>query len=158
MINLFFKIGQCKEGFCDLFLRTHISPCLIYEYAVNDLNFIQVMYRSQIKRAPDDFFQLRRFKDFRHPPDAVRFQDILLTQSQIKGAPDGSFFGNAVRAPFISERHRTAPGRTSVGDRTDIGQQPDGARRMSEIFESAKYIGRRPDGHRAATGRRPEDV
>ena len=35
-------------------------------------------------------------------------------------------------APFSSKRHRTAPGRTSVGDRTDIGQRPDGHRAATE--------------------------
>ena len=72
---------------------------------------------------------------------------ILPTQSQIKGAPDSSFFGNAVSALFSSERHQTEPGRTLVGDRTDIGQQPDGARTDIVLTEL-------PTGHRAVAVRR----
>ena len=78
---------------------------------------------------PDGFIQLRRFKDFekssgrrtilRHFADAV---------TNLRGTGRQFFFANAVSALFSSERHRAAPGRTSVGDRTDIGQQPDGAR------------------------------
>ena len=46
--------------------------------------YTQRMPWSQIKREPDDFLKLRRFKDFRHRPGVVRFLDILFKQFQIK--------------------------------------------------------------------------
>ena len=77
------------------------------------------MSRSQIKRAPDDFFQLGWFNDFRHRPDALRSYDSLLKQSHIKQAPDGSFFGNTTSTLFRSEIHLAATGRTSDGARSN---------------------------------------
>ena len=101
------------------------------------------MPRSQIKRAMDDFFQLRRFKDFRHRPDAVRFLDILHKQSQIRRAPDGSFFGNAESAFHTLERHRAVTGRTSGGDR----MAP--ARRRVELCAAIRL----PSSHRGVVVR-----
>ena len=74
-----------------------------------------VVERSQIKQALDGVIQLRRFKDFEKSSRRHTILRHLLTQSQIKGAPDCIFFRNAVSALFSSERHRT-----------DIGWRPDG--------------------------------
>ena len=72
----------------------------------------ELMPRSQIKRAPDDFFQLCRLKDFRHFAQAVTNQTGTGRQ----------FLGNAVRALFGTERHRAATGRTSGDDWTATGR------------------------------------
>ena len=86
---------------------------------------LRIMLRSQIKRAQDGFIQLHRFKDFEK---SSGHRNILRHFAHAVTNQRGSFFGNAVSALFSSERHRMAPGQTSVGDRTDIGQQPDGTR------------------------------
>ena len=109
-----------------------------------------VLLRSQIKRAPDGFIQHHRFKDFEkssgHRTILRHFAHKL--KSQIKGALDGSFFLNAVSALCSSERHRTAPGRTSVGNRTDIGQQLYGT--WSDIILTLSFCPvteQSPSGH-----------
>ena len=56
------------------------------------------------------FLPTSPIQSFRHRLGAVRFSDISLKQSQIKRAPDGTFFGNDVHAYFISGRHRAATG------------------------------------------------
>ena len=50
----------------------------------------------------------------------------MLKQSQIKRAPEGSFYGNAVHALFALEGHRAATGRTSSGDGTAPARTPVG--------------------------------
>ena len=76
------------------------------------------MPRSQIKQVQEDLFQLRRSKDFRHQPCALQFQEILLKQSQIKRASDGSFFENTMHSLFSSEKYWPAIGRTSGSEWT----------------------------------------
>ena len=104
---------------------------------------LPLMLRSQIKGSRTVLSNFADSKILRNRLGTVRFKDVFLTQSQNKGAPDGSFFGNAMSTLFSSERHRTAPGQTLVGDRTDIGQQPDGHRSNFEL----------PSGHRAVAVR-----
>ena len=81
------------------------------------------MLRSQIKRAPDGFIELR-FKDFEKSSGRrtiLRHFAHAVTNQRGTGR---QFFQKCPECTFSSERHRTAPGRTSVS----IGQQPDGAR------------------------------
>ena len=88
------------------------------------------MLRSQIKRAPDGFIQLRRFKDFEKSPGRRTILRHFAHAVTNQRAPDGSFFGNAVSALFKAPH----------GTRTDIDRLPDGHRAAT---------GRRPDGHRS---------
>ena len=101
---------------------------------------------TDIKRALDDFFQLCRSKDFRHRPGAVRFYDILLKQSKIERASDGSFFGNAVRAFFQIKKTPEGGGDWPDigGDRPDIGRRMDRdrtarARNLSDVLLPSGY-------------------
>ena len=76
------------------------------------------------KESAGCFLPVHQFKDSRHCSGAVRFQDILLKQSQIKQVPDGSFFQNAMRILFRSERHRVVTSRRSGRSWTATGQRP----------------------------------
>ena len=79
------------------------------------------MLRSQIKRAPDGFIQLRRFKDFEKSSGHRTILRHFAHAVKNKRSTGQQFFcANGVSALFSSERHRTVPGRTSVGDQTDI--------------------------------------
>ena len=74
------------------------------------------MPRSQIKRAPDDFFQLRRFKDFRYRPAAVRFLRHF-TQTATNQTGIGRQVLQERRACTFHFR------KTPRGDWTDIGRR-----------------------------------
>ena len=78
-----------------------------------------VMPSSQIKREPDDFFQLPRFKDFRHRPGTAR--------------------------TVCSSSHKSNGHRTAVSSKMPCMH-----------FSVQRDTRRRPAGHRAATGRRPD--
>ena len=75
--------------------------------------------------------------------NAVRFQGIMLQQSQIKRASDGSFFENAMGALFDSERHGPATGRISGGNWTATGR-----RRHEHLSHFVPPVGCRPNTER----------
>ena len=82
-----------------------------------------LMPRSQIKRAPDDFFQLHRV-----PYD---FKTFCSSSHKSNGHRTAVSFGNAVRACSFQFRKtsggdRTAPARTAVGLRPATVQSPSG--------------------------------
>ena len=72
---------------------------------------------SQIKRAPEissNFIDSNILNIVRAPYD---FKTFCLSSHKSNGHRRAVLSGNAVRALFISERHRSATGRTSGGDR-----------------------------------------
>ena len=91
------------------------------------------MVKSPIKRAPGDFFQLRRFKDFRHRPGAYDFKTFCSRSHK-----------NLVTNQTDTDKQflQICRKRTFQFRKTPDGDLPD--------------IGRRLAGYRSATGQRSE--
>ena len=73
-----------------------------------------------MKQAPDDFFQLRLFKDFRHSPGAMRILGNLSSNHKSNG--HRTTVSTEMPCALFSVKKYT------VGDQPATGRRPDAAR------------------------------